>query len=1195
MANSALQVAVKLTMQAQGFIQSARESIQKALELRGSIKELAGSFTSSATASAGISSQMNAASGASSQLSDVMEKQSQIFDNGSASAGAASMSFGDLKGVIIGLTTAYLSFQAAQSFATDLVQTVAAAQQLQGRLQALTSTTSEYNETQAYLEQTADELSVGIETLSNSYAQLLVLKDSKLINTDELRSMLEGLSNFGQQAGASQQQIEQAMYGLSQALGSGTVRAEELNQVTEALPGSLSALGEAAGTTAGGFRAMVNDGKVSSEMFKELFIKSLSKYEGAAAATANNIIPTYTRMMNAFYALKISLAEPVSIIVIPLLNEATQYIKQLTDYTRNNRDEVVAWSEKVGAFIRHMLQQIIPFFAIMGKFIAVLLEFAASMEAVFSAVILYLQWINVGLIAGLAAEFPQLTVIVLGLIVSLRIAMSVLQAMALMKMTFLILQFVAMPPAVSGITLALRAATAQLLAFVGLNTLLSYLRAQVIALLMDFAKMAAVTAVVYTAIQAYNAWQAMTDEVNERHKEVASSLEKVKSESEKLNAKNINVKNIEGLKNDQLLELKDSLIQRISQYDSVKMQLEAMQDFGFKVDPAQYQESVAGLALYKQELEKVKAKIKEVAATTIKVDPKTQPLKDGVKDVEAFYASLQAIGDGQITQALNSVQTAADETVKSLELKGYSAANSQLIVQVLQQASNQIVALESSRAQQQIELTERVALAKAEDIRKTTQGAEQQATALRALANEVADARVASTQKAYEATRSQLEKAKQEYQKYAEVAKSLEKSIAGELARQADVVQELTRKNMSAAEQYASRKQELATLSGNFESAIAEGNYQKAEEIARKQESLAQQVAEAAKNAGVDEPQANTESLDLVKQAHERINQAMSAQKQVADDNAQSQLAHVKNLTTSMDTLAQTLQGLQDKQIDLKLNVNQAGLDQEFAAIETRLKERDFTVALKFAQEKGIPEGGLDVAKTVQEAKVDPKVVLFNPDITKVNEAIEELKKPSESVHTVVQKTEQQVAVTVDENGLIAFNDAAQAKITPKTLIINPLSTDVDNKIAELKKPTESTHTIHVKQDGSTPSGYAGGGLIQGPGTETSDSILARLSRNEYVIPAYATHHYGSGFFDQLRRLQIPKFANGGLVGGANVNTSTTQNSISTIVNNLAAQTAQSMTPVTINVTGKPIKFDTDNAGAVEQLVRELTGRTRGG
>jgi len=220
--------------------------------------------------------------------------------------------------------------------------------------------------------------------------------------------------------------------------------------------------------------------------------------------------------------------------------------------------------------------------------------------------------------------------------------------------------------------------------------------------------------------------------------------------------------------------------------------------------------------------------------------------------------------------------------------------------------------------------------------------------------------------------------------------------------------------------------------------------------------------------------------------------------------------------------------------------------------------------------------------------------VLFNPDITKVNEAIEELKKPSESVHTVVQKTEQQVAVTVDENGLIAFNDAAQAKITPKTLIINPLSTDVDNKIAELKKPTESTHTIHVKQDGSTPSGYAGGGLIQGPGTETSDSILARLSRNEYVIPAYATHHYGAGFFDQLRRLQIPKFANGGLVGGSSINTSSVQNSVNTIVNNLSAQSAtKPMQPVTLVINNQPVKgLHTDN---LADILSQLSASTRGG
>lgn len=59
----------------------------------------------------------------------------------------------------------------------------------------------------------------------------------------------------------------------------------------------------------------------------------------------------------------------------------------------------------------------------------------------------------------------------------------------------------------------------------------------------------------------------------------------------------------------------------------------------------------------------------------------------------------------------------------------------------------------------------------------------------------------------------------------------------------------------------------------------------------------------------------------------------------------------------------------------------------------------------------------------------------------------------------------------------------------------------------------------------------AEGGPVDGPGTETSDSILARLSRNEYVINADAVHHYGERFMAAVNKRRLPRFAAGGLVG----------------------------------------------------------------
>jgi hypothetical protein len=61
----------------------------------------------------------------------------------------------------------------------------------------------------------------------------------------------------------------------------------------------------------------------------------------------------------------------------------------------------------------------------------------------------------------------------------------------------------------------------------------------------------------------------------------------------------------------------------------------------------------------------------------------------------------------------------------------------------------------------------------------------------------------------------------------------------------------------------------------------------------------------------------------------------------------------------------------------------------------------------------------------------------------------------------------------------------------------------------------------------------ARGGPVVGPGTATSDSILARLSRGEFVVRAAAVQRYGTGVFNALNQMRVPKpigFAAGGLV-----------------------------------------------------------------
>ena len=73
-----------------------------------------------------------------------------------------------------------------------------------------------------------------------------------------------------------------------------------------------------------------------------------------------------------------------------------------------------------------------------------------------------------------------------------------------------------------------------------------------------------------------------------------------------------------------------------------------------------------------------------------------------------------------------------------------------------------------------------------------------------------------------------------------------------------------------------------------------------------------------------------------------------------------------------------------------------------------------------------------------------------------------------------------------------------------------------------------------LQQQGMWSGGIPGFamGSIRGPGTGTSDSILARVSNGEFVMRDAAVRTYGEGFMHAINNMQIPppKYEHGGMV-----------------------------------------------------------------
>ena len=85
------------------------------------------------------------------------------------------------------------------------------------------------------------------------------------------------------------------------------------------------------------------------------------------------------------------------------------------------------------------------------------------------------------------------------------------------------------------------------------------------------------------------------------------------------------------------------------------------------------------------------------------------------------------------------------------------------------------------------------------------------------------------------------------------------------------------------------------------------------------------------------------------------------------------------------------------------------------------------------------------------------------------------------------------------------------------------------SQVVDPLKKAFNFFTNPLSQRGDVPNPelgqFARGGAVFGPGTSTSDSIPARLSRDEYVVSAAGTRSVGSRFLDMINR------ADGGIAG----------------------------------------------------------------
>lgn len=156
-----------------------------------------------------------------------------------------------------------------------------------------------------------------------------------------------------------------------------------------------------------------------------------------------------------------------------------------------------------------------------------------------------------------------------------------------------------------------------------------------------------------------------------------------------------------------------------------------------------------------------------------------------------------------------------------------------------------------------------------------------------------------------------------------------------------------------------------------------------------------------------------------------------------------------------------------------------------------------------------------DVDSEIRKLQARKKKIMLEADGSKA-------KTESRNVGQVIGKIKQNRKPKIDVDEQPARDGARQAQEA-----INAVKGKTVTITARKVGPGQATGGWAGYQP---PRGYAGGGRVHGPGSETSDSIFAKLSRNEYVVNARAAKRYGKLLEYINSGGNLPGFARGGKV-----------------------------------------------------------------
>ncbi|WP_268797516.1 phage tail tape measure protein [Pseudomonas huanghezhanensis] len=143
----------------------------------------------------------------------------------------------------------------------------------------------------------------------------------------------------------------------------------------------------------------------------------------------------------------------------------------------------------------------------------------------------------------------------------------------------------------------------------------------------------------------------------------------------------------------------------------------------------------------------------------------------------------------------------------------------------------------------------------------------------------------------------------------------------------------------------------------------------------------------------------------------------------------------------------------------------------------------------------------------------------------------------SDAASKIQSQLDQQGDIPVDLDPELPDLDSVDVPV--ETSVDSASVSEAQSQIAAMAEGLRRSLTIPVTVTGadggpavasSDIPTFARGDMVRGPGTGTSDSILARVSNGEFIMRAAAVRHYGPDLLRSINERRLPGFSSGGEV-----------------------------------------------------------------